>query len=76
MSTTLDPIGRKYVTGWFSPTQLDVMVRFYRVESQSSLVDFEAEVLRKGDVAETLRGSDLGHLQTTVLNKYTSKSFS
>ncbi len=74
MNTACDPVRRKYVTGWFSPTQLDVMVRFYRLEGHASSVNFEAEVLRAGDVAETLRGNDLGSLQSTVLAKYTSET--
>jgi hypothetical protein len=72
MSTSSDIISRKYVTGWFSPTHYDVMVRFYLVEGQGPLADFEADVIRGRDVTETLRDSDLGSLQSTVIAKYTS----
>ena len=61
-------MNRKYITGWFSPTDLDLMVVFYE-RHLSSPPTYEAELLRQGGVVETICDTNLARLQSDVTNK-------
>ena len=57
---------RKYVTGWFSPADPDVMVVFYELRESRT---FEADVMKAGGVVQTLSDTDLGRLQSDAINR-------
>jgi hypothetical protein len=61
-------MNRKYITGWFSPNDLDLMVVFYE-SHLSSPPTYEAELVRRGGVIETIRDTNLGRLQSNVTQK-------
>lgn len=61
-------MNRKYITGWFSPNDLDLMVVFYE-SHMSTPPTYEAELLRRGGVVETIRDTNLARLQSEVTNK-------
>lgn len=59
-------MSRKYVTGWFSPTDPDLMVMFYQIDPGPV---FEAEVVKSSGVVQTFSDSNLGRLQADVTNR-------
>ena len=61
-------MNRKYITGWFSPTDPDLMVMFYQID-KGSPAQYQADVLRRGGVVQTFCDSNLGRLQSDVTGK-------
>src|SRR6476620_10296280 len=61
-------MSRKYITGWFSPSDPDLMVMFYQID-KACPAEFQAEVLRRGGVVQTFNDSNLGRLQSDVTGK-------
>ena len=61
------PVSRRYVTGWFSPADHQLMVVFYE---RGSPIYFEAEVLRCGEVLIRFQGQDLAWLQNDIIDRY------
>ena len=61
-------MNRKYITGWFSPNDPDLMVMFYQVD-KGSPAEYQADVLKRGGVVQTYRDSNLGRLQSDVTDR-------
>ena len=57
---------KRYITGWFSPTDPQMMVEFYEIRPQH----FQAEVLKGGELINQLNADHLARLQTDVLNRF------
>jgi hypothetical protein len=60
---------RRYITGWFSPADHELMVQLYETDGSSG-TSFEAESLKKGSVIRTMRDNSLIILQSDILERY------
>ena len=58
---------RRFVTGWFSPDDPELMVAFYE---RGAPIYFEAEVLRRGEVVGRFQGGNLARLQNDLTSRF------
>ena len=61
------PMSRRYITGWFSPADHQIMVIFYE---RRAPIHFEAEVLRCGEVVGRFQDDSLARLQNDLTTRF------